>query len=123
MGPVGGTVSDGAVVSIETGARVVGLVRHESQVGLRFLPPFLVGWLGVGATGPGRGVFWWFGAEGVASCRCATRPRGGRATRFTTVWFLPGCVGCFWNGWREEWAWGLSGRWFGGGGMGRRSGW
>lgn len=45
-------MSDGVVVSIETGARVVGLVRHESRVGLRFLPPFW--WCGLGSVRPDR---------------------------------------------------------------------
>ncbi len=30
---------------------------------------------------PAHGPFWWLIAEGGASCRCATRPQGGRATR------------------------------------------
>jgi hypothetical protein len=35
------------------------------------------GWEGLGGA---AARFWWLGAEGGASCRCATRPQGGRAT-------------------------------------------
>jgi hypothetical protein len=57
-------------------------------------------WFTTGPPGENRqksSHFWWLGAEGVASCRCATRPQGDRATHVFPC-FLENCQRrCGWH--------------------------